>query len=65
VLGISFLGWTLPSNIGTSALGGQSLFGALYQSIGENLAHFPEPPALDDKVRAMVCSPGLDANIDH
>uniref|UniRef100_A0AC62AEK3 Psao1 n=1 Tax=Dunaliella salina TaxID=3046 RepID=A0AC62AEK3_DUNSA len=46
---ISFVGWTLPSNIGTSALNGQSLFGAFYESIGQNLAHWPTGPALDDK----------------
>lgn len=43
-------GWTIPSNIGTSALGGKSLFGCFYESIGENLAHWPVGPALDDKV---------------
>nr|6SL5_O Chain O, PsaO [Dunaliella salina] len=46
---ISFVGWTLPSNIGTSALNGQSLFGAFYESIGQNLAHWPTGFALDDK----------------
>uniref|UniRef100_A0A7S3QPH5 Photosystem I subunit O n=1 Tax=Dunaliella tertiolecta TaxID=3047 RepID=A0A7S3QPH5_DUNTE len=46
---VSFVGWTVPSNIGTSALNGQSLFGAFYESIGQNLAHWPTGPALDDK----------------
>ena len=46
---VGFGGWFVPSNIGVSAFGGQSLFGALMGSIGENLAHFPTGPALDDK----------------
>jgi hypothetical protein len=41
--------WTIPSNIGVPSFGGQSLFGLLTQSIGEELAHFPAPPALADK----------------
>ncbi len=41
--------WTVPSNIGVSGFGGQSLFGLLTQSIGEELAHFPTGPALSDK----------------
>ena len=41
--------WTIPSNIPTSAFGGQSLFGLFTQSIGENLAKFPQGPALDDQ----------------
>jgi photosystem I subunit PsaO len=49
VFGISFLGWTVPSSIPVSAFGGNSLFGSFMGSITENLAHFPTPPALDDK----------------
>ena len=49
VLGLGFLGWTLPSTIGVSAFGGQSLFGLLTQSIGEQMAHWPTGPALSDK----------------
>lgn len=49
VLGLGFLGWTIPSNIGVSAFGGNSLFGLLMNSIGDNLAHWPTGPALDDK----------------
>lgn len=48
VFAIGFLGWTVPSNIPVSALGG-SLFGNLTASIGANLAHFPTGPTLDDK----------------
>ena len=40
--------WTIPSNIPVGALGGKSLFGALTGSIGENLAHFPIGPSLND-----------------
>jgi photosystem I subunit PsaO len=40
--------WTIPSNIPVSAFGGKSLFGLLTASIGENLAHFPTGPSLDD-----------------
>ncbi|PSC67374.1 photosystem I subunit O [Micractinium conductrix] len=43
-----FLGWFAPSNIAVPAFGGQSLFGAFTQSIGEELAHFPTGPALTD-----------------
>lgn len=49
MLGASFLGWTIPSSIPTSAFDGQSLFGLLNASIGEQLAHFPTGPALSDK----------------
>ena len=42
-------GWFIPSNIGVSAFNGDSLFGLFAKSIGENLAHFPTGPALDDK----------------
>ena len=45
---ISFAGWTIPSNIGVSAFGGNSLFGAFYERIGANLAHWPTGPSLDD-----------------
>ena len=44
-----YLRWTIPSNIGVSAFGGQSLFGLFQSSIAENLAHFPTGPALTDK----------------
>ncbi|PNH11820.1 hypothetical protein TSOC_001321 [Tetrabaena socialis] len=46
---LGFAGWTIPSTIGVSAFGGNSLFGLFTASIGENLAHFPTGPALDDK----------------
>ena len=41
--------WTLPSSIGVSGFNGDSLFGLLNASIGEELAHFPVGPALGDK----------------
>jgi photosystem I subunit PsaO len=40
--------WTIPSNIPVSAFGGQSLFGLFTQSIGEELAKFPQGPSIDD-----------------
>ncbi|KAK9904152.1 hypothetical protein WJX75_005481 [Coccomyxa subellipsoidea] len=46
---LGFLGWTVPANIGVSAFGGNSLFGSFTQSIGENLARFPQGPPLQDK----------------
>ena len=41
--------WTVPANIGVPAFGGNSLFGLFTQSIGENLARFPQGPPLQDK----------------
>lgn len=57
---LGFLGWTIPANIGVSAFGGNSLFGSFTQSIGENLARFPQGPPLTDKfwcaqLSAAVC----------
>jgi photosystem I subunit PsaO len=49
VLMASAAGWFIPSNIGVGAFGGKSLFGLFTASIGENMAHFPTGPALDDK----------------
>ncbi|KAK9828864.1 hypothetical protein WJX72_002460 [[Myrmecia] bisecta] len=46
---LGFLGWTIPANIPTGALGGNSLFGLFLGSIGENLSHFPIGPSLTDK----------------
>jgi len=45
---VGFVGWFAPSNIAVGAFGGKSLFGLLMGSIGENLAHFPTGPALND-----------------
>jgi photosystem I protein PsaO len=39
----------VPSTIGVSAFGGNSLFGLFTASIGENLAKFPQGPSIDDK----------------
>ena len=39
----------MPSNLGVKTFGGQSLFGAFMERIGDNLSTFPTPPALDDK----------------
>ena len=45
---IGSAGWFIPSNIGVSAFGGKSLFGLFTESIGTNLANFPQGPALTD-----------------
>jgi photosystem I subunit PsaO len=47
-LGLGVLGWTIPSTIGVSGFGGKSLFGLFTESIGQELAHFPQGPALTD-----------------
>ena len=49
VLALGFVGWTVPSSIPVSGFGGNSLFGLLNASIGEELALFPQGPALGDK----------------
>ena len=52
--------WTVPANIGVPAFGGNSLFGLFTQSIGENLAKFPQGPGLTDKfwcARALASPP--------
>lgn len=45
---LGFLGWTIPSTIPVGAFDGKSLFSCLLERIGENIAHFPTPPALTD-----------------
>uniref|UniRef100_A0A061RKB7 Photosystem I subunit PsaO n=1 Tax=Tetraselmis sp. GSL018 TaxID=582737 RepID=A0A061RKB7_9CHLO len=45
---LGFAGWTVPSNIPVSGLGGASLFGKFTESIGQELAKFPQGPALGD-----------------
>lgn len=49
--------WVVPSNIPVSAFGGQSLFGAFTQSIGQELSHFPTGPALGDKFWCDASAP--------
>lgn len=48
VITAAILGWFIPSNIGVPSFGGASLFGKFTQSIGENLAHFPVGPGVND-----------------
>jgi photosystem I subunit PsaO len=48
-LGLGFAGWTIPSSISVPGFGGNSLFGLFNASIAENLAKFPQGPALSDK----------------
>ncbi len=67
VLGLGFLGWTVPSTIGVSAFGGNSLFGLLTTSIGEELAHFPtgEEPSKQLCGRGGVVPSTLAAQPHH
>lgn len=49
VLVVSFLGWTVPANIPTPALGGNSLFGLFLKSISDELSHWPRGPYIEDE----------------
>lgn len=59
--------WTIPSSIGVSGFGGESLFSLFNASIASNLAKFPTGPQLDDpfwygqerKKGKETCSAGL------
>ncbi|XP_061959027.1 photosystem I subunit O-like [Populus nigra] len=44
VIGFGLIGWPAPSSI--PAIGGKSLSGLFFESIGTELAHFPTPPPL-------------------
>ncbi|TQD73096.1 hypothetical protein C1H46_041366 [Malus baccata] len=44
VIGFGLIGWLAPSSI--PLIGGKSLTGLFFESIGAELAHFPSPPAL-------------------
>ncbi|KAL9296896.1 hypothetical protein ACSQ67_022792 [Phaseolus vulgaris] len=44
VIGFGLIGWLAPSSI--PAIGGKSLTGLFFESIGAELAHFPTPPAV-------------------
>ncbi|KAJ6311083.1 hypothetical protein OIU76_015746 [Salix suchowensis] len=44
VIGFGLIGWLAPSSI--PAIGGKSLSGLFFESIGTELAHFPTPPPL-------------------
>ncbi|KAJ0235990.1 Photosystem I subunit O [Hirschfeldia incana] len=44
VVGFGLIGWLAPSSI--PAINGKSLTGLFFESIGNELAHFPTPPAL-------------------
>ncbi|CAN6897844.1 unnamed protein product [Brassica oleracea] len=44
VVGFGLIGWLAPSSI--PAINGKSLTGLFFKSIGNELAHFPTPPAL-------------------
>jgi photosystem I subunit PsaO len=44
VIGFGLIGWIAPSSV--PVINGNSLTGLFFSSIGEELAHFPTPPAL-------------------
>ncbi|RWW29089.1 hypothetical protein GW17_00006420, partial [Ensete ventricosum] len=44
VIGFGLIGWLAPSSI--PAIGGKSLTGLFFESIGTELAHWPTGPAL-------------------
>jgi photosystem I subunit PsaO len=44
VIGFGLIGWLAPSSV--PAIGGKSLTGLFFESIGTELAHFPTPPPL-------------------
>ncbi|KAL9267862.1 Photosystem I subunit O-like protein [Drosera capensis] len=47
VIGFGLIGWLAPSSV--PVINGNSLTGLFFNSIGEELAHFPTPPALDSQ----------------
>ncbi|KAF5181093.1 Photosystem i subunit o [Thalictrum thalictroides] len=47
VIGFGLIGWLAPSSI--PLINGDSLTGLFFSSIGQELAHFPTPPAIDSK----------------
>mmetsp|Transcript_133021 Transcript_133021/g.323321 ORF Transcript_133021/g.323321 Transcript_133021/m.323321 type:complete len:144 (+) Transcript_133021:65-496(+) len=46
---LTLFGWSIPSGIAIKAYGDTSLLAAFADSIGSNLANFPQGPGLDDK----------------
>lgn len=46
---LTLFGWTIPSGVAIKAYGDTSLLAAFTDTIGSNLANFPQGPALDDK----------------
>ncbi|KAL3752291.1 hypothetical protein ACJRO7_013013 [Eucalyptus globulus] len=44
VIGFGLIGWLAPSSV--PAIDGKSLTGLFFESIGNELAHFPTPPPL-------------------
>ncbi|KAK2995030.1 hypothetical protein RJ640_021187 [Escallonia rubra] len=47
VIGFGLIGWLAPSSV--PIINGNSLTGLFFSSIGEELAHFPTPPALSSQ----------------
>ena len=47
MIGFGLIGWLAPSSI--PAINGNSLTGLFFSSIGQELSHFPSPPALDSQ----------------
>uniref|UniRef100_A0A453BY92 Photosystem I subunit O n=1 Tax=Aegilops tauschii subsp. strangulata TaxID=200361 RepID=A0A453BY92_AEGTS len=52
VIGFGLIGWLAPSSI--PLINGNSLTGLFFSSIGEELAHFPSPPALQSQLLQAV-----------
>jgi photosystem I subunit PsaO len=46
---LTLFGWTIPSGIAIKSYGDTSLLAAFTDSIGANLANFPQGPGLEDK----------------
>ncbi|PIA28155.1 hypothetical protein AQUCO_07200062v1 [Aquilegia coerulea] len=47
VIGFGLIGWLAPSSI--PLINGDSLTGLFFNSIGQELAHFPTPPAISSQ----------------
>lgn len=54
VLALGFAGWTIPASIPVSGFGGNSLFFKFTESIGSELAHFPQGPAVTDEFWTLL-----------
>lgn len=46
---LTLFGWSVPSGVAIKAYGDTSLLAAFADSIGSNMANFPQGPGLDDK----------------
>ena len=46
---LTLFGWTIPSGVAIKSYGDTSLLAAFTESIGTNLANFPQGPGIEDK----------------